>query len=89
MATPKRLEAGSAYPLGATWDGTGVNFALFSANAERVDVCIFDTRGRREIARYTLPEFTDEVWHGYLPGVGAGQTIAVLASTITLAVPFL
>jgi glycogen operon protein len=68
----KRLEAGRSYPLGATWDGTGVNFALFSANAERVDLCIFDARGRREIARYTLPEYTDEVWHGYLPGLRPG-----------------
>jgi len=72
VAATKRLEAGSANPLGATWDGTGTNFALFSANAERVDLCIFDARGRREIARYTLPEFTDEVWHGYLPGLRPG-----------------
>ena len=72
MHTSKRLEAGSAYPLGATWDGTGVNFALFSAHAERVDLCIFDGRGRREIARYTLPEYTDEVWHGYLAGLRPG-----------------
>ena len=69
----KGLEPGTAYPLGATWDGTGVNFALFSAHAERVDVCIFDSRGRREIARFTLPEFTDEVWHGYLPGLRPGS----------------
>jgi glycogen operon protein len=68
----KRLEAGRSYPLGATWDGTGANFALFSAHAERVDLCIFDARGRREIARYTLPEYTDEVWHGYLPGLRPG-----------------
>jgi glycogen operon protein len=66
------MEAGRAYPLGATWDGKGVNFALFSAHAERVDLCIFDTRGRREIARYTLPEYTDEVWHGYLPDIRPG-----------------
>jgi isoamylase len=72
MPLGKNLEAGSAYPLGATWDGTGVNFALFSAHAERVDLCIFDARGRREIARYTLPEYTDEVWHGYLPGLRPG-----------------
>lgn len=72
MAASQRLEAGSANPLGATWDGTGVNFALFSAHAERVDVCIFDARGRRELARYTLPEYTDEVWHGYLPGLRPG-----------------
>jgi isoamylase len=72
VANPKHIEPGTAYPLGATWDGSGVNFALFSANAERVDVCIFDSRGRREIARYTLPEFTDEVWHGYLPDLRPG-----------------
>jgi glycogen operon protein len=72
VPTSKQLESGKAYPLGATWDGTGVNFALFSAHAERVDVCIFDARGRREIARYTLPEYTDEVWHGYLPGLRPG-----------------
>jgi len=51
----KHVEAGRPYPLGATWDGAGANFALFSAHAERVDLCIFDARGRREIARYTLP----------------------------------
>jgi glycogen operon protein len=67
-----RIEPGRAYPLGATWDGRGVNFALFSANAERVDLCIFDARGRREIARFTLPEYTDEVWHGYLSDVRPG-----------------
>jgi isoamylase len=72
MPTAKYLESGNAYPLGATWDGTGVNFALFSAHAERVDLCIFDSRGRREIARFTLPEYTDEVWHGYLPGLRPG-----------------
>ena len=54
-------------PLGATWDGLGVNFAVFSAHAEAIDLCIFQASGRREIARYRLPECTDEVWHGYLP----------------------
>jgi glycogen operon protein len=68
----KHVEPGRPYPLGATWDGAGANFALFSAHAERVDLCIFDARGRREIARYTLPEYTDEVWHGYLPGLRPG-----------------
>jgi isoamylase len=72
MAPQERMEAGQPYPLGATWDGSGVNFALFSANAERVDISIFDARGRREIARYTLPEYTDEVWHGYLPHLRPG-----------------
>ena len=59
-------------PLGATFDGGGTNFALFSANAERVELCLFSPRGR-EIERIELPEHTDEVWHGYLPEVGPGQ----------------
>lgn len=66
------LEAGQAYPLGATWTGEGVNFALFSAHATGVELCLFDEHGRHELERYELPEFTDEVWHGYLPGAGPG-----------------
>jgi isoamylase len=69
---PDRLLAGKPYPLGATCDGSGVNFAVFSANAERIDLCLFDASGQREIARYPLPEHTDEVWHGYLPEASAG-----------------
>ena len=69
---PDALLPGSPYPLGATWDGLGVNFAVFSANAERIDLCLFDRSGRQEIARHTLPEYTDEVWHGYLPGATPG-----------------
>jgi glycogen operon protein len=67
------LEAGRPYPLGATWDGIGVNFAVFSERAEAIDLCLFDPGGRHEIARMRLPEWTDEVWHGYLPGAQAGQ----------------
>ena len=63
---------GRPYPLGAEWDGNGVNFALFSAHAERVDLCLYDRNGLREIDRVTLPEYTDEVWHGYLPGARPG-----------------
>jgi isoamylase len=63
---------GNPYPLGATWDEGGVNFALFSAHAERVDLCLFDTSGQREIERITLPEYTDEIWHGYLPDASPG-----------------
>jgi isoamylase len=63
---------GSSYPLGATWDGLGTNFAVFSANATRVDLCLFDPSGRREVARVPLPEWTDEVWHGYLPDAQPG-----------------
>jgi len=66
------LLAGKPYPLGATWDGLGVNFAVFSAHAERIELCLFDGSGRHETARFILPEFTDQVWHGYLPGAGPG-----------------
>jgi isoamylase len=71
-ALPDRLLPGVAHPLGATWDGLGTNFAVFSANAHRIDLCLFDPSGRREIARLTLPECTDEIWHGYLPGGRTG-----------------
>ncbi len=63
---------GRPYPLGATWDGRGVNFALFSANAERVELCLFDSAGQREVQRIGLPERTDHVWHGYLPEARPG-----------------
>src|SRR3982750_4158762 len=66
------LESGSAWPLGANWDGLGVNFALFSAHATRVELCLFDSRGRREMERIALPEYTDEIWHGYLPDARPG-----------------
>jgi len=69
---PDRLSAGAPYPLGSTSDGLGVNFAVFSANAERIELCLFEPTGRREIARYDLPECTDEVWHGYLPEAAPG-----------------
>lgn len=69
---PERLLPGSKYPLGATWDGLGTNFAVFSAHAERIDLCLFDPSGRREIATFTLPECTDEIWHGYLPNARVG-----------------
>jgi len=63
---------GRPYPLGATWDGSGVNFAIFSENAEKVELCIFDSRGTRELRRVVLPEYTDQVWHGYLPEIERG-----------------
>src|ERR1700674_5047203 len=58
---------GQPDPLGATWDGKGVNFALFSAHADKVELCLFDRSGQHEEARIVLPEYTDEVWHCYLP----------------------
>ena len=69
---PDKLLPGRPYPLGATWDGLGINFAVFSAHASGVDLCLFDNSGRQEIARYSLPEYTDEIWHGYLEGGTAG-----------------
>ena len=67
-----RLRAGHGFPLGATWTGLGVNFALFSAHATKVELCLFDEQGEREIERIELPEFTDEVWHGFLPDARPG-----------------
>ena len=68
-----RVFPGRPYPLGATWDGHGVNFALFSANAEKVLLCLFDETGTKEIQRIAMPERTDEVWHVYLPNIQPGQ----------------
>jgi isoamylase len=72
-ATKKSIvREGRPFPLGATWDGLGVNFALFSANATRVELCLFDNDGETELERIDLPEYTDEVWHGYLPEARPG-----------------
>ncbi len=68
-----RVWPGRSYPLGATWDGSGTNFALFSAHAERVDLVLFDDEGHREIRTISLPEYTHEIWHGYLPDIRPGQ----------------
>jgi isoamylase len=68
------LREGRPFPLGATWDGLGVNFAVFSAHATKVEVCLFDLEGRAELERIELPEYTDEVWHGYLPAARPGTT---------------
>jgi isoamylase len=67
------LWPGSPYPLGATLDDEGVNFAIYSRHAEKVELCLFDEDGRRETARIALRERTDFVWHGYVPGLRAGQ----------------
>src|SRR5690348_5237415 len=67
-----RIREGLPHPLGASWDGRGTNFAVFSANATKVEVCIFDDDGDRELQRVALPEYTDQVWHGYLPHIRPG-----------------
>ena len=73
ILTPSRIREGFPFPLGATWDGLGVNFAIFSANATKVELCLFDTDGETELERIELPEYTDEIWHGYLPDAHPGQ----------------
>ena len=67
-----RILPGSPYPLGATWDGRGVNFALFSAHAEKVELCLFERADAHECERIVLPECSGQVWHGYLPDAGPG-----------------
>jgi isoamylase len=68
-----RISAGNPHQLGATWDGRGTNFALFSQNAEKVELCLFDPQGRRELERIALPERTEDVWHGHLNDIVPGQ----------------
>jgi isoamylase len=69
-----KLRPGSPYPLGATWDGLGVNFALYSESATRVELCLFDSPdATRESERIDLLEQTDQIWHGYLPAGRPGQ----------------
>jgi glycogen operon protein len=65
------LWPGRSHPLGATWDGNGTNFALFSENATAVELCLFDSQDQE--TRVALTEVSNYVWHGYLPGVGPGQ----------------
>ena len=67
-----RIREGLPHPRGASWDGKGVNFSLFSANATKVELCIFDASGEQEIERIELPEYTDEIYHGYLPDAHPG-----------------
>ncbi len=69
-----RVWPGAPYPLGATWDGVGVNFAIFSEHATRVELCLFDSI-EDDVESVTIPlqEYTDMVWHGYLPDVRPGQ----------------
>jgi glycogen operon protein len=70
----KTLRPGDAYPLGATWDGQGVNFAIFADNASAVDLCLFDAAtGHPEAQRISLYEKSHQIWHGYIPGIRPGQ----------------
>ena len=67
-----QLESGSPQPLGANWTGRGTNFAVYSAHAERIELCLFDAAGREEVARLALPARTGDIWHGFLPARHAG-----------------
>jgi glycogen operon protein len=66
------VQEGSPHPRGATWDGKGVNFSLFSSHATKVELCLFDSGGETEEHCIELPEYTDEIWHGYVSGIGPG-----------------
>ena len=66
------LREGLPHPRGATWDGSGTNFAIFSEHATKVEVCLFSPDGKEELERIELPEYTNQIWHGYLPDVGVG-----------------
>ena len=68
-----KVQSGAAYPLGATYDGKGVNFALFSAHAEKVELCLFDASGAEEIGRFTITENDNSIWHIYISGLTPGQ----------------
>src|SRR6185503_17610376 len=67
-----RVREGLPYPRGASWDGKGVNFAVYSAHATKVELCLFDSSGR-ETERIELPEYRDETFHGYVPEIRPGQ----------------
>jgi isoamylase len=71
MSEPRTaaIQEGLPHPRGASWDGKGTNFALFSAHATKVEVCIFDDNGEKELERIELPEYTNQIFHGYLPEV--------------------
>ncbi|MDF1762231.1 MAG: glycogen debranching protein GlgX, partial [Oleibacter sp.] len=71
MSTENML-VGLHYPLGATWDGDGVNFALFSEHATRVELCLYSSDGVHEIKRYDMPDVSNHVWNGYLPKAAPG-----------------
>jgi len=67
------IKEGFPHPRGARWEGKGTNFSLFSANATKVEVCLFDASGTMETSRIELPEYTDQIFHGYIEGVMPGQ----------------
>ena len=73
------IESGRPWPIGATWDGRGINFAVFSAHAQAIDLCLFDAQGQHETARHRLTGHTGDVWHGYLAGAEPGLVYGLRA----------
>ncbi len=73
------LSLGRAWPLGSHCDADGVNFAVFSEHAEAIELCLFDVAGEHEVARLPLPGHSGDIWHGHLPGAGAGLVYALRA----------
>ncbi len=71
-----RIDDGRPTPLGATWDGRGVNFAVFSAHATAIDICLFDQTGRKETRRIRMPARTEDVYHCYVTGIHPGNCTA-------------
>lgn len=74
---------GKPYPLGSVYDGKGVNFALFSAHAEKVELCLFDKTGAQEVQRYAITENDNSIWHIYVPGLEPGQSTATAFMALT------
>src|SRR6478672_10751310 len=82
--TPVKVWLGYPYPLGATWLGNGVNFAIFSETAASVDLCLFESpEARQENIRIPMTEHTDQVWHVFLPDVRPGQLYGIVSSDLT------
>ena len=73
------LQAGNPWPLGANWDGQGVNFAVFSAHAQDMELCLFNEDGTVEVTRLKFPSHTNDIWHGYLPGAKPGLVYGLRA----------
>jgi glycogen operon protein len=73
MGDRHKVSEGNSRAHGAIWDGRGANFTLFSAHATRVELCLFDSAGVKERERIVLPEYTDQVWHGYVADVSPGD----------------
>ena len=78
-AAPRELKSGRPWPLGATWDGEGVNFAVFSSGTQRIELCLFDASGEHEQMRLNLRTHSNDIWHGYLPGARPGLVYGLRA----------